>query len=81
MATYSFERFYIDGRYKIDNPDRVDGEGNQIYLAQEIETTFPGRVFKVICNDTNADIIFEEDLTTEEQATLADVINAHQSNT
>lgn len=80
MQTYTFTRELVDGSYNIDNPLRVDGEGNQIYLAKEIETALPGKSFKLKCNATQVEVIFTEVLSAEEIDDLTAVINNHKNN-
>jgi hypothetical protein len=80
VATYNYSREIVDNLYDIDNVARVDGEGNQIYLAQEIEAALPGKNFNVVCNGADAAIIFTEDLTAEEQTTLGTIVSNHKNN-
>ncbi len=82
MAEYIFVRGTIpDGRYDIDNPLRVDAEGNQIHLAKEIEAAITGKSFKVVCSYDECKVITETDWTSEEQTTLGQVVQAHKDNT
>jgi len=69
------------GEWNIDNPARVDGEGNQIHLAKEVEIALPGKAFKLFCDETQARFVFDEALTTEEETTLGDTVAAHKANT
>lgn len=80
MYEYNFTRELINGRYNIENKDRVDGEGNQIYLFQEIKASFADNPFKIICNGENVKIFFQNELTTEQQSTLTTIINNHKNN-
>jgi hypothetical protein len=82
METYNYTRSQLpSGKYDIEHLDRIDGEGNQIYLAKEIELVLSGKKFKVICNNASCDIIFEENLTSEEKTTLDTVVANHKANT
>lgn len=69
-----------DGRYDIDNPDRVDGEGNQILLAKEIHETFPDLLIKTQCVELVFKVITEIELDSTQQATLTQVVLDHQAN-
>jgi len=78
---YSYTRELLpEGAYDIDNPNRVDGEGKQIYLAKEVEPAFPGKHFRVVCDEDSCDIIFEEELDSGEQAVLTQKVNEHKAN-
>lgn len=81
MAEYIYTRELINGCYNINNVQRVDGEGNQIHFAKEVEDVLPGKSFKLICNDAEAKFIFTEDLSSGEQTTLANTVTAHKNNT
>lgn len=70
-----------DGHWDIENPDRVDGGENQIYICNEIETALPGKIFRMCCVASEAKFVFDEALTSEEETTLTDTVNAHQTNT
>jgi hypothetical protein len=81
MKEYSYERSTIsDGRRDIDNPLRVDGEGNQIHLSKEIESALPGKNFKLKCHGDNAVLIFDNDLSSEEENLLSQVVISHKNN-
>lgn len=79
-TTLEYERHQIPGGWDINNPNRKDGEGNQIYLAKEIETVLPGKHFKVICDDGHCNVNFQEDLTSEEESMVDTVVQNHQQN-
>ena len=49
MATYNYTREIVNELYNINNIERVDGEGNPIFLAKEIEIGLPGKVFTLKC--------------------------------
>jgi len=79
--TYSYTREKVDKVYKIDNPDRVDGEGKQIYLADEIQTAFPSIIFQTKAVDTNFDVIVQDTALTEgQQTTLGTLVSDHKDN-
>lgn len=69
-----------DGSFDINNPDRTDGNGDQILLAKEIESAFPAKIFKVICTGNNCDICFEDQLSESEKSSLDSIVNTHQLN-
>ena len=70
------------GAWDIDNPDRVDGEGQQIYLSNEIQSVLPDKHFTVNCNSGVCSIDFNgTTLTSEEKSTLDVTVANHKSNT
>jgi hypothetical protein len=80
---YSRERLTTGthkGLCNINNPNRLDSFSEQIYLANEIETALPNKIFKVRCYLNQATITFEVELTAEEQTTLTTVVNNHKNN-
>ena len=79
---YNYNRPQVEGIYKIDNPDRVDGEGKQIHLSIEIQTEFPSYPFSVRCFKTDCNIEFvNRELTTEEKTSLDTIVSNHINNT
>jgi len=85
MADYEYTREQLAsgdhaGMWDINNPDRVDGEGNQILLAEEVQTALPGKQFKLNCNDGTATFTFVDSLTTEEESTLDTTVANHKNN-
>ena len=81
MTTYSYTRTaQTGGGYDVENIDRVDGEGLQIYLATEIEAALPSKPFKIHCNNTAMDIIFNDALSAGDKTKLDGVVSDHQSN-
>ena len=82
-VTYEYTRTMLsNNQYNINNTERVDGEGNQIYLSKEIESEFPSKKFLVRCNDTNLKILVEEadDFSAEEKTALDQIIQDHKDN-
>lgn len=67
------------GLWDIDNPDRLDGEGNQIFLSNEILLGL-SKNSNIICSGTLARIIFQEELTTEEKSQLDTIVYNHKHN-
>jgi len=74
---YIYTRDKEAGVYKVNNPDRVDGSGNQIYLAKEVEALFPNEPFTMHCNDTELKFVFNNSIT---KATLDTAVSDHQNN-
>ena len=82
MVEYEYSRELLpDGRFDIDNPNRVDAEGHQIFLAKEVYTALSQKPFGLICDATTATFSFEVDLTTEEKTTLDTTVSNHKNNT
>ena len=80
--TYEYTREIVEGGYNLDaNPLRVDGDGNQIYLADEIGVALPGKIFKILCDDNTCHIIFDDTLTPLEKDTFDLVVADHKNNT
>ena len=42
---YHYLREIVDGFYNIDNPLKVDENGKQIHLAQDIQNNLPNKKF------------------------------------
>ena len=80
MPTYKYTRGLVNGQYNINNVLRVDVGTEQIFLAKEIETALPGKIFRVKCSSEEANIIFDETLTAPEIATLDTIIGNHKNN-
>jgi len=78
---YFYTREKVDGVYDINNPAREDGEGNRLYLAQEVKTALPGTIFKLICSGAEAKFIFTTELSGADETTLTNTVNAHKNNT
>ena len=66
--------------WNIDKHNRVDAEGNQIFLANEIKEAIPKHSFELICASDEAKFVFETELTSTEQNTLTATVNNHKSN-
>ena len=63
------------GGYDICNPLRL-------HIAKEIESTFPGKKFMVICNENQLFILVDEedDFSTSEKLTLDQIVYEHRNN-
>jgi len=79
MITYTYERSIINGKYDINNPNRIDIEGNQIYLSDEI-TSQISNLYKISCNNTVCNITFKEELTKVEKDLLETILYNHKNN-
>lgn len=80
MYDYNFTRDLVNGMYNINNIERVDGEGNQIYLFHEIQSAISNNKFNIICVGENVTISFESELSSGEQSTLNTVVSNHKNN-
>jgi hypothetical protein len=81
-TTYEYERDPVPGGYDCPaNPARTDVEGRQIHLAVEIADALPGKVFKIIADGADCDVIFSEALDAADKTTLDAVVAAHKANT
>jgi hypothetical protein len=81
MYKYYYTREIVDNAYNIDNPARVDGQGNKILLAQEIEILFPNKKFRVFCSNDLATVVFDDmALTDSEKIDLDECIYNHKNN-
>ena len=76
---YIYTRNKAEGKYDINNFNRVEAEGNPIYLAKEVEQEIYKK-FKIICNLSECKIIFEEELTNQEKEALDIIVENHQNN-
>ena len=79
MTTYNYTRTFAAGKWNINNPDDVDANGQAVTLAERIKAQFPGKTFKVILNDRQADIDFDIALTSPEQTDLNTVVSTHEA--
>lgn len=81
--TYTYTRTALSGDgYDINNSNRLDGSGNQIWLAREIESVFPTKKFIVRCNGTVLTILVldTDDFSTSEKTTLDQIVSDHRNN-
>lgn len=81
--TYSFTRTLIalpDGSqaWDTDHPERVDGEGKQIFLSKEIEAAFPGWMFCLKGDNGTLDVC--SDNLCPDPVALQTVVENHQNN-
>jgi len=84
MYQYTRERITsgeYTGRRDINNPSREDGSGNRLYLADEVQTALPGKVFYVHLSGSTCNVEFEIELDSAEQSTLDTVVANHKANT
>ena len=80
MVEYEYTRELVNGVWNINNPERKDTEGNQIYLANEVAEAIPNKKFRLNCEGEVATFIFETELTTEEKTTLDTTVQNHKDN-
>ena len=80
MTEYTYTRELVNGVYDVNNPDRLDVEGNQIYLVDEILTALSKKA-NMHCNGSDMHLEFEDELTTQEKTTLDTVVADHKANT
>ena len=81
MNEYNYTREIVDSEYNINNPARLDGEGNQIFLGDEIVAALPGKSFKILGDAGVCKIQFDTALTDGEKTTLDTVVSNHKNNT
>jgi len=81
MAEYKYTRHLVDGVYDINNPLRVDAEGEQIKLYQEINNHPQfSQKFDINCSGAECTITFESELSGEDEILLGEIVAAHQNN-
>lgn len=78
---YEYSRELVEGMWNINNPIRVDAEGNQIRLPTEIKAAIPDTPFRMNCTGPIALFSFERELSAEEKTTLDTTIQNHKDNT
>jgi len=87
MFNYNFERGNVNNPARVYVSDdalvlaEIRQEGDQKFLAKDIEENLPNRKFKVICNGDSLLVCFLEELTAGEQTTLTTTIQNHKDNT
>ena len=78
---YEYERGVLpDGRYRIDHPERVDAEGNQIRIEYDIQAALPGLSFRTSAK-SNAFEVEIETLSDAQKTILDQAIADHKANT
>jgi len=78
---YSFTRELLPaGSWDVDHPDRKTLLGDQIHLADEIETALPGLTFQVLMEGSSLMVYFADPLSAGQQDTLAETVADHKSN-
>ena len=65
--------------YNINNKNRTTQEGAQLFLIKEISDVFTDRECNINCANTQADISFSVELTTEQKTTLDGIVAAHKA--
>jgi len=86
MYVYNYTREYVESynNWNINNPQRVDIDGNQIFLAEEVEQALPDKSFLFYGgynqDPTIARFEFEIELSAEEIVTLDTTVYNHKNN-
>lgn len=79
MTIYTYVREYINNYYVIDNPNHRELITNdRIYLAYEIQTLFPTKIFITKANGTVFEVHFENALNSAEKLLLDTLIYDHK---
>lgn len=81
MSIHNFTRDLVNGVYNINNPERVDEEGEQIYLYMDLDTIpeFTHK-FNIKCYLGDCDITFNFDLDASQISTLNTLVSNHKNN-
>jgi hypothetical protein len=77
---YTYTREIIDGNWNVDNPNRKDLDGNQIYLIDEVQGVFPHISIKSYVRKEEVLFIFEAELSLEQKASLDTCVYNHKNN-
>jgi hypothetical protein len=81
MNDYYYERGSVDdAMYAIENPHRVDADGNQIRIALEIQAALPGVVFRTYADGSVFRVQTDEALTPAQIETLGALVETHKAN-
>lgn len=82
MSVHTYDRGWNTtlNTYEIENPLRVDGEGNQIFLFNEVASAISGNPFNFACKGSEATFTFNTDLTPTEVTTLDTTVSNHKNN-
>lgn len=79
MAEYNYARTQkSDNSWDIDNNERLNVDGNQIHLLEEIQTAFPSWESQIICDGPSCKIL--ADATCPNETTLNTIVNNHKNN-
>lgn len=78
VLNYTRER--ITGGWDINNPYYRDVDGNQIFLAKEIEDYLgDGKCFRIVCAGTNCRMDFDCTITVPQQTEISAIVAAHKA--
>lgn len=80
MITYFYTREIVNDHWNINNPERVDIDGNQIYLSKEVETALPEATFRMYCNGSEVCFLFDSELSVSDKETLDTCVSNHKNN-
>jgi hypothetical protein len=80
MSLHNYTRDLASGAYNINNPLKVDGEGNQIDLYEDInqDADFLHK-FDIKCNGTECNITFTFDLDSSQITKLDTIVSNHKN--
>lgn len=78
MAEYTFTRTFSGGKWDINNPNDVDGDGFAVTLAARIKTALPGLIFNVQLG-SDCKVIFQDPLTGAELTILENTVATHKA--
>lgn len=81
MFEYVYQRELVSSGYNINNRNRVDANGDPIFLSTEISDYFPEKIFKITCDGASATICFQKELSLQEKADLDLIVENHKNNT
>ena len=82
MSVHNYTRDLVNGVYDINNPERIDSEGNHIDLYMEIaENEGFCHKFDIKCSQNECQVIFNFDLTDEQISELNTIVQNHKNNT
>lgn len=79
MDTYLYSAEIVNGKYTINPSNRLDENGKQIFLENDISSRFPSSGFSVDYSETGIAINFDNILSSEEQVILNSVVNDHKN--
>lgn len=70
----------FEGLWNIDNPARIDQEGQQIRLVNESSEGLSIAHVILICNEEGVKFIFDQELTPEQKTQLDSIVYNHKMN-
>lgn len=80
MTQLNFVRgLTADDHFDINNPHVTDANGVQIYLATQLQASFPAHAIGVVLDGTAAVVTMTPDLSPAEITTVQGIVAAHQA--